>query len=189
MPTIDELLLEEWDLNSAKVGTIIKDVGFMDIDKSQRTMKVDAMRYLVQELKKLYDSDKKPTKKQFDKLFEKNEELMIKKLTEDFHDKDNKQDLFKVVKRKKSKNGVTLEFKRVSGKERMALIKSITEKLVNKLTTDQLKDMLTEGLLKNNNVENLKQIDKELDKKKPKIEGERGCYILKIGKYEVMTVG
>jgi len=68
------------------------------------------------------------------------------------------------------------------------IIKSIAKKLAEKMTKEQLQIMLQEGIKKANNLETLKEIDKELDTKKPEIKGNKGCYKLEVNGKDIVLL-
>jgi hypothetical protein len=195
MPVIEEydddrrFMLVDVDLGNLTKGQILTD---WDREKEKDLIipiKANQMREFVDEMRKFYLSDKKPTKAQFKKIFEKHQD----KLEEQIHDTLGQLDkspekIFKVVKREKIKDGFRIEVKKIDDSDRVTLIRRICDKLINKLTKEQLKSLLEEGLKKNADVKELEEIDKELEKKEPVVETKKGCFKIKVNDKEVFVM-
>ena len=191
MPNIEELV--EWgdmDIAAFQKGNILK---IHDLDKENEDTvhyQIKHMRNIMGDIYKLYSGNKKPTKKDFSNLFEKHE----KKLGDDVDNflelLENEDELMKVISHKLNrKTGeTTIKLQRVDTTEKKKLVKSISKKLATKLTKEQLISLLEEGVRKNNDVEQLKLINQKLKKKKPKVEGIKGCFKVVVDEEDVFVM-
>ena len=192
MPRVElmEIGLESIVLDGLKKGSIVKKIpSLQESDERITHYRVKHMKEAMKEFYKLY-SNPKTKKKDFTKVIDKHQENMHKEINHilDTIEVNDGEKLLKVIKREKKGKKLTLVFEEVNETERMDLVKSIADKLLAKLTPEQTKIMLQEGIKRLNDVEELKKIDKELDKKKVKTAVRRGCCYFKVGGHDLFLV-
>lgn len=186
---IADICLDDIVFDKIKKGNILRKIEFDKTEEDTIHYKIRSMREIVKKFYELY-SKKGTTKKDFMELIEK----YGKKCNDDignFLEQLPKQDddLIQVVKREETKDGrIILEFKKVSNKQRVELIKKITDKLFDKLTKKQMKTILQEGIRQNNDVSVLKRIWGKLKTNKPKIKDKLGCLTLVIDDLELLVI-
>ena len=186
-PEIGKDIVAIDDLVKGKVITSPNEVKQEDFVHYE----IKHLRALMNDIYKAY-SNKKTTKKDFVKIIEKHKdqkELEVSDFLESV-DKIKEDKAFKVVEKKVNKKTgeVTIKFKEIKNEEKKKYIKSITEKLLNRLTKEQLAKMLNQSLMKLNNIDTLKRVDKKLDKENPKIEEHQGCFFLTIDGVDLWMV-
>ena len=192
MPIMDEedLMDTVGIVGDLKPGRIVMD---WDEDKDRdKTIHyaVRSVKELTEDFNKLYNNPTKPTRKDFVDLFKKHSKKRDDDITDYLDRIENEEELLKVVKRRETKDGkVIIELEKISNKERLKLVTSITKKLLKKLKPEHIKSMVEEGIRRNNDIDILKKIDKKLSSKKPvKIEGKKGCYKFVIDGIDLYTM-
>ena len=192
MPIINEedLMDTVGIVGDLKPGRIVMD---WDEDKDRdKTIHyaVRSVKELTEDFNKLYNNPTKPTRKDFVELFKKHSKKRDDDITDYLDRIENEEELLKVVKRRETKDGkVIIELEKISNKERLKLVTSITKKLLKKLKPEHIKSMVEEGIRRNNDIDILKKIDKKLSSKKPvKIEGKKGCYKFVIDGIDLYTM-
>lgn len=190
---IEEKIIDEClSLDSLVKGKFIHNVkSFNEMDLKCVHYDVKNIRNLAEDIMKVYSKGGK--REDFVKIIEKH-----KKIHEDeVHNFESKvenimeEGVLKVVSRKKNKDGtVEIKFKKISNKEKSVLVKSIAKKLSKTVTRKQLEVLFEQSIMKLNDIDKLKKVDKKLKKKtKPKIKGVRSCYKLVVDDVDVFLVG
>ena len=188
--TIENLIFEEVDLDSMKVGELIKDWKCEETNEKLRPMKLQSMRLMINEIGELYKNGKGITPTKLKEVWERNENNMNDYMNNFLDTLENKEDIFKISKKQvDAKGNITLKLEKVDTSDRNKLIKEIANKLIEKLDKEQLRVMIEEGLKKNNDFVQLKKANIELDKKKPKIKEFRGCYKIVVNDTDLMIIG
>jgi len=162
-----EEVFELWgDLGEMKEGVVFANTALQKQREQTVHYAVKGMREAMNEIYQIYNGKKKPKAKDFVRVLDKYNKKREDDIT-DYLDKiENEEDLFKIVKRKSSKGKITIELEKISNKDRIKLIKSITEKLIKRMKPEHIHAMIEEGIKKNNDIDTLKRIDKKLDSKK-----------------------
>lgn len=100
-----------------------------------------------------------------------------------------KEELVEVLDRVDDGEKIVITLKKVSTEKKKALVKAITKKIVNKISKDQLTELFEQAINKLNDLKTLRKVNKALKKKKPKLQGSRGCYKLMIDDVDLFIVG
>lgn len=182
---LDYIVLE--NLKKGKMLPVIEPL----IKSETKTIHYDILniRELAKELNQLYS--KNATKEEFFKVIMKRRI----KVDDDIHNFMNKienlpnEELVEVIDRKNKGNEIIVKFRKVSTEKKKQLVKSITKKLIKKISKEQLTELFEQAINKLNDLKVLKKVDKALKKKKPKLEGSRGCYKLMIEDTDLFVVG
>jgi hypothetical protein len=183
--TTDAINFDADDLDSlvldlVKEGKYIRAIDFREEEKEGIHIKIEHMRHLLNDIYALYKGGEKPTKEEILSLFKKNEKKMQDAAFDLIEGLDNDK-FFKVTKRAEDKDGnITIKLTKINMEEKNALIRRVADKLMRKMTPEQVRTMLEEGLRKMNDASQLAAAEKALKKKKPEIEGHKGCYKLVI---------
>lgn len=200
MPEIDEdeimrryptLGLDIIILDELKEGSIVTvPQGENEQLKETVHYEIKQMRECIKDIYEAYS--RKATKQELVTILEKHKES-IDTYIHDFLGRveniDKNEKIFKIAKKEIKKGEVTIKLKEVPQNEKKEIVKSIVKKLIGKVTRDQLEAMFEQSILKLNDMEKLKKVDKALDKNEPKIEGKRGCYQLLVDDIDVMMIG
>lgn len=184
-----EIGLEDVILSQFEEGKIVKGWDIAEEEEKTVHYRIKNLRATMTDIYKVY-SNAKATKRDFVNVIEKhmkNHEDDV----QDFLDQlENDDKLFEVAERTEDKSGnITIKLKKVDQTDRIALIRSITEKLMKKIKPDQLRSLLEEGVRRNNSTKKLKKIDKQLEKDDVKIEGKKGCFKFVVGDEDVFVMG
>jgi hypothetical protein len=86
-------------------------------------------------------------------------------------------DLYEPVYVTHQRDDELLRFKKISKKRFLSLKRKITERLKGKIKSEDI----LENALNDMNMKGLERIDKELNKPKPKVRREHGCFDLVVG--------
>jgi hypothetical protein len=184
-----EEYFEEWDVDALKEGEIIRAGGIQKLEDGALPVRVKHMRVLVKRLSDMYYSGKAPSPKEFKDIFRQGEKYMQTELQDTLDQLESEDDFFKVDKKIEDKDGnVTIKLKKLDKQGRIKVIRSIVDKVIKKLTPDQIKSLLEEGIRKNNDVKELEEMDKALDKEDVKIEAKKGCFKLVVGDKDIMVI-
>jgi len=175
--------------NDIKKGEILRVADFDRDDKMTIPIRARKMRDFVNDMSKFYYAGKIPTKTEFEKIFKKHEKEVIDESNNLLDQLENSEDLFKVSKRIKERNGkIIFELTPINKDERIKLIKSIATKLATKVSKEQLVSMFEEGIRLNTDTQDLEKIDKELNKKDVKIKEDKGCFKFVVGNKDIMVM-
>jgi len=178
-------------LDDLKVGSIVTaPPSYTDEMKKTVHYDIKHLRHAMKEIYNVYS--KKGTREDFVKVLEK----VKHKRDDDIHDFMGRvenigktEKLFKVIQKTKKGNEVILKFQEVNQDEKKKLIKSIVKKVVDKVSKKQLSELFEQSIMKLNDLDELKKVDKALNKKNPSMEGNRGCYKLVIEDIDLFIVG
>ena len=186
---IEDFFFEQ-DKGNLKKGAVVSNVS---ADKTREKVvhySIKGIKDMTTDFYNLYKtSSKKPTKKDFLKIIDKHLNKRDDNVDNFLDRLENEDELFQVVKRKKKGGKIIIELEKVSNKERMKIIRSIVDKLMKKVKPKQLRSMWEEVIRKNNDIEDLKAIEKKLkSKKKIKVEDKKGCFKFVIGDKELMII-
>jgi len=177
------------DLSELSKGKVLSNWNSKKEDEKEAIISARNMHNFVDDMRKFYVTGKRPSKKEFIKIFEKHRKKNFDEVADTIDKLDSGvDDTFRVKSRKKTKKGLVIEFEKVDEKERIKLVKKIVNKLVSKLNPEQLRKMLEEGIKQNSDIGDLKKVDKELQKKKPEIKSYRGCFKLVVNGKEIMVL-
>jgi len=177
------------DLSDLKKGQVISNWDSKKEEEIETMISARHMQNFVDDMRKFYITGKRPSKKEFMKIFEKHRKKESDEVMDAIDQLDSGVDnTFRVKSKKKTKKGLVIEFEKVDEKERIRLIKKIVSKLISKLKPEQLRVMLEEGLKQNSDIGDLKKVDKELQKKKPEVKEYRGCFKLVVNGKEIMVL-
>ncbi len=127
-------LLTPWDINKDKEDVI--------------HYKIRDARKLVQEVYKLYSSKKKPTKKDFSKLWDKAMGDSSKDINHFLDQLDRPQPLLRVISKKETDKELVIRFKKLDDSERLKIVSSIAKMLSTKLSKKDVTSLLEEGFVK-----------------------------------------
>lgn len=191
MPDIDEIsidvLCDMIDMGELKKGKIIKDIG-RDVSGDTVHLDIYHLRKIVDEIYQVYA--RKGTKAEFVEVLEKGKDRARSDIDNFFDSLEMKEgeDLFEIVKREKRGDEITIKFKKVDRMRRVKLVKEIADKLIKKMTTEQIKIMLQEGIRRINNPDTLEKVNKALDKKDVKTTHKRGCFKFVVDDIDLMLV-
>ena len=178
-------------LDELKKGSIVTSpIPYEEQQKEVIHYKIKAMRDTIKEIYDAYSNNK--SKDEIFKIIEKNHKKMDDSI-DNFMDRiehlSKKEKILKVIEKKtNSKGEITIKFKEVSMKEKASVVQSIVKKLASKVTKKQLEVMFEQSIMKLNDMDVLKKVDKALDKKKPKIKDNRGCFKLIIEDTDLMII-
>jgi len=145
-------------------------------------------REVVAEIYKLYSRKKKPTRKDFVKVWDKNRDERDKEINNFLDQLDRPAELLRVESKKETKDKVVITLKKVDDKERLKIVQSIAKKLAKKLDKKTIQSLLEEGVRKEKNIDRLKKIDNNLEEKEIEVKGHKGCFTLTIGEEELMII-
>jgi len=185
-----ELGLEDFILKGFKKGKVLRNIDIENEAVEAVHYEIKHLRELAKKIDKLY-ANPKSSKRDFLNVIRKQREKRDDEIADFIDNIDREQDLFKVIEKKQKNGEITIKLKKVDDKDRIKLIKSIAKKINSKLTEKQREEMIQEQLKRDINInetDRLKKIDKELDKKDPKLESHRGCYKLVVGDEDVLMV-
>ena len=181
-----EIGLDQIILGSFKEGKLLTNIDFEQDEVDTIHYRIKHLRALMDDVYKLYSAGykgkKKPTKEQFFKVFQKHS----KKKEDDIHDfleqLDREEQVFRVDTKEVDEEGnITIKLRKVSQADKLKIVKSITEKLLKKLTKKQYQSLVEEMIRRENDTEKLKRIDKKLDDEDIEVEGKKGCFKLVVG--------
>lgn len=190
MPNIEDIIEVcdmEVPIDILEEGNFIKNGNWTE-DSETVHFDIKHMRAAMKDIYEVY-SNPRSTKKDFTKVLEKHREARNREI-EDYIDTLtlDEEKLLRVAKKVKKGNKITVVFEEVSVKEKGKLVKSIANKLFDKMTPKQIKTMLQESVRKLNDVDKLNKINQELLTIKPQIEGSRGCFRLMVNDEEVFLI-
>ena len=187
---IEDTLFAEIDIDLFKKGELLKTLKDFRDSEIARPIKIKGMRIMIEEINKAYQGKKGLSKDELRKIWEKHQDQSDLYIGNTIDSLKDPQDLFVVRDKKIDRKGnVTIKLKKVDTKDRDGIIKQLAKRLVEKLNKKQLQVMIEEGLKKNSDFNMLKEANKEIKKKKPKLKEHRGCFIITVNDKEVMVVG
>jgi len=184
-----EIGLEDVILSQFEEGKIVR--GWDIEEEEERTVhyRIKNLRAMMNEIYQVY-SKKNSTKRDFVKVIKDHQKKHEDDVQNFLDQLENDDKLFEVAERQEDKDGnITIKLKKVDQTDRIALIRSITEKLMKKMKPEQLRSLLEEGVRKNNSTDKLKNIDKKLDDEDVKVEGKKGCFKFAVGDEDIFVMG
>jgi len=190
MPEIDcfEIGLDDIIMDQFEKGKLLK---VWRPEKDREDTVHYAMKHakeVVAEIYKLYSRKKKPTRKDFVKVWDKNRDERDKEISNFLDQLDKPAELLRVKSKKETKDEIVITLKKVDDKERLKIVQNIAIKLANKLDKKTIQSLLEEGIRKESNIDKLKKVEEDLDKKEIKVKGHKGCFTITVGEEELMIV-
>ena len=173
---LDDILMEQFEK-----GRILRA---NDVDKEKEDTvhyAVKGARELVTEIYKLYSRKKKPSKKDFVKLWDKQREKRDKEIHNFLEQLDRPAQLLRVENKKETKDKVVITLKKLDDSDRLKIVQSIAKKLSEKLDKKTVQSLIEEGIRREDNIDKLKQVDKDLDKEDIDVKGDKGCFMITVG--------
>jgi hypothetical protein len=188
---VDELGLDVIVLDELNKGKVVTNMDSID-NMKKNTVHYDILhaRNLVKDIYQLYA--KKPNKEEFVKLVDKHRKIKHDNM-HNFHQDienvmENKQ--FEVIDKKTNKKGIiTIKFKELPQEDKKKYVKSIVEKIIKNISKDSMRKLFTQSILKLNGIEELKQVDKALDKEDAVVEDKQGCFKFVVDGVDLFVVG
>jgi len=183
-PTVENIdTLEHMLVEHLQEGMVVSD---MSVPKSQEEdvipEQIKHLRALMHDINKLYQNPNS-SKKDFLETIDKHQ----KNRDDEVWDKMNQiemmqgKNLFKVIKKTEKGKKITIQLEKIDDKSRVAMVKQIAVKLVQKMKPEQMTAMIEQGLKNMHNFEELDAFDKKLNEKEEvEVEDGLGCFYVKI---------
>jgi hypothetical protein len=175
-------------LDAFQKGRIVKDIGLEGATEETVHYDIKHARELVKEIYEVYARN--GSRADFVKVFEKRRDAANDEINNFIDELEMKEgeNLFEIINRKEKGDEITLTFKKIDGKRKADLVRSIADKLLKKLTPEQITIMLQEGVKRLNKLDDLERVNKALDKEGVETKGVRGCFKLVVDDVDLMLI-